>query len=257
MAAVVRVVVFDIPDWRELHIPQQIMDLSKETRGLVLVSGPAGSGKSTTQACVLEQINATRACHIITLEDPIEFLYRNRKSIISQTEIGIDAEDYLSALRCCMRQAPDVILLGELRENEIIRTAMTAAETGRLVFATMQTHGVLNTIERIVDIFPAGQQEQIRLQLSNVLHTVISQQLLPGTDKELVPAYEIMRVNNGIRTLIRENKSQQIDNAIAVGDEGMISMEHCLLSLYQQGKITKETALEHAYYPEKLLRRLG
>ena len=257
MAAVVRVVVFEIPDWRKLHIPQQIMDLAGETHGLVLMAGPAGSGKSTTQACVIEQINRTRACHIVTLEDPIEFLYRNQKSIISQTEIGIDAADYESALESCLRQAPDVLLLGELRENEVIRTAMTASETGLLVFAAMQTHGVVNTIERIVDIFPTQQQEQIRMQLSMVLHTVISQQLLPGINGDLVPAYEIMRVNNGIRTLIRENKSQQIDNAISVGDEGMISMEHCLLTLYQQGKITKETALEHAYYPEKLLRRLG
>lgn len=256
MAAVVRVVVFEIPDCHEIHIPRQIMDLSEETRGLVLVTGAAGSGKSTTQACVLDRINRTRACHIITLEDPIEFLHKNQQSIVSQIEIAIDDEDYTSALRASLRQSPDVILLGEIEEHETIRMAMTAAEVGQLLFASMHTQGVVNTIERIVDIFPLDQQTQVRIQLSMVLNTVISQQLLPGIDGNLIPAYEIMYVNNAIRTLIREGKSQQIENAISAGDEGMVSMEHYLLVLYQQGMITKETALEYAYHPEKLSRRL-
>ncbi len=257
MAAVVRVVVFDIPDWKELHIPRQIMDLSAAAHGLVLTAGPAGSGKSTTQACVIEQINRTRACHIITLEDPIEFLYRNQRSIISQTEIGIDAEDCISALRSCLRQAPDVIQLGELREHEMIRMAMAAAETGRLVFAAMQTQGVVNTIERMIDSFPVQQQEQARIQLGMVLHTVVSQQLVPDINGGLVPAYEIMGVNNGMRTMIRENKGWQIENAIEAGGEGMLSMEHSLLTLCCEKIITKETALDYAYRPEKLARRLG
>ena len=215
MAAVVRVVVFDIPDWKKLHIPEQVIELSEVDFGMVLVTGTAGSGKTTTQACIIDRINRTRACHIITLEDPIEFLHRNQKSIISQREIVIDSEDYLSALRSCLRQAPDVILLGEMRDHETIRTAMTAAETGHLLMATLHTQGAVNTIDRIVDAFPGDQQAQVRMQLSMVLHTVVSQQLLPGVNGDLVPAYEIMHVNNAIRNLIRESKSHQIENAIA------------------------------------------
>ena len=257
MAAVVRVVVFDIPDWKKLHIPEQVIELSEVDFGMVLVTGTAGSGKTTTQACIIDRINRTRACHIITLEDPIEFLHRNQKSIISQREIVIDSEDYLSALRSCLRQAPDVILLGEMRDHETIRTAMTAAETGHLLMATLHTQGAVNTIDRIVDAFPGDQQAQVRMQLSMVLHTVVSQQLLPGVNGDLVPAYEIMHVNNAIRNLIRESKSHQIENAIAAGGgEGMMALDHSILGLYQQGLITKETAMEYAYHPDQLLRRL-
>lgn len=258
MAAVVRVVVFEVPDWQQLHIPRQIIDLAEVSHGMVLVTGTAGSGKSTTQACVIDRINRTRNCHIITLEDPIEFLHRNQKSIVSQREIMIDSGDYLTALRACLRQAPDVVLLGEMRDHETIRTAMTAAETGHLLLATLHTQGAVNTIDRIIDAFPGEQQGQIRVQLSMVLHTVVSQQLIPGTDGELIPAYEIMHVNNAIRTLIRESKSHQIDNAISAGGgEGMISMDHYLLTLFQKGQITRETALDYAFHPEQLLRRLG
>lgn len=257
MAAVVRGVVFDIPDWKKLHIPEQVIGLSEVDFGMVLVTGTAGSGKTTTQACIIDRINRTRACHIITLEDPIEFLHRNQKSIISQREIVIDSEDYLSALRSCLRQAPDVILLGEMRDHETIRTAMTAAETGHLLMATLHTQGAVNTIDRIVDAFPGDQQAQVRMQLSMVLHTVVSQQLLPGVNGDLVPAYEIMHVNNAIRNLIRESKSHQIENAIAAGGgEGMMAMDHSILGLYHQGLITKETAMEYAYHPDQLLRRL-
>ena len=169
----------------------------------------------------------------------------------------IDSEDYLSALRSCLRQAPDVILLGEMRDHETIRTAMTAAETGHLLMATLHTQGAVNTIDRIVDAFPGDQQAQVRMQLSMVLHTVVSQQLLPGVNGDLVPAYEIMHVNNAIRNLIRESKSHQIENAIAAGGgEGMMAMDHSILGLYQQGLITKETAMEYAYHPDQLLRRL-
>ena len=188
LAAVVRVVAFDIPDWRTLHIPEQVMNLADVTQGMVLVTGTAGSGKSTTQACIIDRINHTRDVHIITLEDPIEFLHRDQRSIISQREIAIDTEDYLSALRACLRQAPDVILLGEMRDHETIRTAMTAAETGHLLIATLHTRGAVNSIDRIIDAFPSGQQSQIRDQLSMVLHTVVSQRLLPDVDGGLVPA---------------------------------------------------------------------
>ena len=226
---------------------------------MILVTGTAGSGKSTTQACIIDRINHTREAHIITLEDPIEYLHRDIKSIVSQREIAIDTADYLSALRSCLRQAPDVILLGEMRDQETIHTAMTAAETGHLLIATLHTKGAVNTIGRIVDTFPAAQQDQIRTQLSMVLRTVVSQQLLPGVDGDLVPAFEIMHTNNAIRSLIREGKVHQIDNAIAAGgrDEGMISMDQSILNLYKAGKITREAALNYADNPEQMSRRLG
>ncbi|MDE6280931.1 MAG: PilT/PilU family type 4a pilus ATPase [Oscillospiraceae bacterium] len=258
MAAVVRVVAFGIPDWQALHIPPQVMELASLTHGMVLVTGTAGSGKSTTQACVIDRINQTRSGHIITLEDPIEYLHRNAKSIVSQREISIDTQDYLAALRACLRQAPDVILLGEMRDHETIRTAMTAAETGHLLIATLHTNGAVNTVDRIVDSFPSAQQEQVRSQLSMVLRTVVSQQLLPDKDGGMVPAYEIMQMNNAIRSLIRDNKTHQIDNAIAAGGaEGMISMDQSILALYKAGEITMETALEYSDNPEQLRRRLG
>lgn len=258
MAAVVRVVAFDIPDWEGLHIPEEVMSLANVNHGMVLITGTAGSGKSTTQACMIDRINRTKECHIITLEDPIEYLHRNQRSIVSQREITIDTEDYLSALRACLRQAPDVILLGEMRDQETIHTAMSAAETGHLLIATLHTKGAVNTIDRIVDTFPSGQQEQVRIQLSMVLHTVASQQLLPGVNGEMVPAFEIMHMNNAIRSMVRENKTHQIDNVIAAGKaEGMVSMDQSILALYQEGRITAETALDYAANPEQLKRRMG
>ncbi len=258
LAAVIRVVAFDIPAWDSLGIPKQVMDLAGMSHGMVLVTGTAGSGKSTTQACIINRINQTRDCHIITLEDPIEYLHRDARSIVSQREIAIDTENYLSALRACLRQAPDVILLGEMRDAETISTAMTAAETGHLLIATLHTKGTVNTIDRIVDTFPSGQQEQVRTQLSMVLHTVVSQQLLPDVNGGLVPAFEIMHTNNAIRSLIRENKSHQIDNAIAAGGvEGMITMDQSILALYKAGRITAETAVSFADNPEQVRRRIG
>lgn len=258
MAAVVRVVAFDIPDWKELDIPEEVMNLANVNHGMVLITGTAGSGKSTTQACMIDRINRTKECHIITLEDPIEYLHRNQKSIVSQREITIDTEDYLSALRACLRQAPDVILLGEMRDQETIHTAMSAAETGHLLIATLHTKGAVNTIDRIVDTFPSGQQDQIRIQLSMVLHTVVSQQLLPGIDGERVPAFEIMHMNSAIRSMVRENKTHQIDNVITAGKaEGMISMDQSILELYKAGRISSETAIEYAVNAEQLKRRMA
>jgi len=171
LAAVVRVVSFDIPDWQAIGIPQLVMDLADMEHGMILVTGTAGSGKSTTQACIIDRINKTRDCHVITLEDPIEFLHRNQCSIVSQREIAVDTEDYLSALRACLRQAPDVILLGEMRDAETIRTAITAAETGHLLMATLHTKGAVNAIDRIIDSFDSEHQAQIRMMLSTVLQT--------------------------------------------------------------------------------------
>ena len=257
MAAVVRVVAFTIPHAAELNIPEEVMNVAELSHGMVLFTGTAGSGKSTTQACIIDRINRTRTSHIITLEDPIEYLHRNQKSIVSQREINIDTSDYLSGLRACMRQAPDVILLGEMRDYETIRTAMTAAETGHLMLATLHTKGAVNTIDRIIDSFPSAQQAQIRVQLSAVLHTVISQQLLPGIDGGLVPAYEIMHTTPAIRNMIRDNKNHQIENAIASGSsEGMVTMDQSILALYRAGKISKDTALIYADDLEQMRRRL-
>ena len=256
-AAVIRVVAFNIPNYEDLSILPQVMELSKLTGGMVLVTGTAGCGKSTTLACLVDKINKERPCHIITLEDPIEYLHRNQKSIVSQREIAVDTVDYLKALRACLRQAPDVIQLGEMRDLETIRTAMTAAETGHLLLATLHTRGAVNTIDRIIDIFPADQQEQIRIQLSAVLQTVISQKLLPDVNGALVPAFEIMHTNSAIRSMIRDSKNHQIAGAIAAGSaEGMRSMDQSILELYRAGRITRQTALDNADNPEQMLRRI-
>lgn len=257
LAAVIRVVAFDIPDWRELHISEEVMKLADLSDGLILVTGTAGSGKSTTQACIIDRINETKEAHIVTLEDPIEYLHSHKKSIISQREISIDTEDYLSALRACLRQAPDVILMGEMRDAETIRTAMTAAETGHLVLATLHTKGAVNTIDRILDSFPSEQQGQVRVQLSMVLRTVVSQQLVPGVDGSLIPAFEIMHADHAIRNMIRDNKNHQINNAmIAGGDNGMVIMDRYLQNLYEQKKISKDTLLDYCDNPEAMQKRI-
>ena len=258
LAAVVRVVSFDIPNYQSIHIPEQIMDLADITSGMILFTGTAGSGKSTTQACIIDRINRTRDCHIITLEDPIEYLHKNQKSIVSQREIAIDTADYLSALRSCLRQAPDVILLGEMRDAETIRTAITAAETGHTVIATMHTKGAVNAIDRVIDNFPAEQQAQIRFQLAMVLRTVVSQQMVPDNDGNIIPAFELMHVNTAIRTMIRDNKNHQIENAIIAGrSEGMLTMDNSLLELYSKGIISKTTALNYANNPDQLAKHLS
>ena len=253
LAAVVRVVSFSIPDWKSLHIPENVMNLADTPHGMVLITGTAGSGKSTTQACIIDRINHTREGHIITLEDPIEYLHRDQKSIISQREIAVDTEDYLSALRACLRQAPDVILLGEMRDHETIRTAMTAAETGHLVISTLHTTGAANTIDRIIDIFPANAQQQIRVQLSMVLQAVVSQQLVPTTDGLLRPAFELMLLTKAIRNLIRESKIQQIDSIIASGGaQGMMTMDGSLRQLWSEGVISADTAITYSQDSERM-----
>ena len=258
LAAVVRIVSFVIPDWEQIHIPQRIMDLAAMTHGIVLMTGTAGSGKSTTQACIIDRINKTRDCHIITLEDPIEFLHKDNRSIVSQREIAVDTKDYPSALRACLRQAPDVILLGEMRDPDTIHTAITAAETGHLIIATLHTKGAVNAIDRIIDSFPASHQSQIRTMLSMVLKTVVSQQMVPDKNGGMIPAFEIMHVNSAIKSMIRDNKNHQIANAIASGSkEGMISMDQALLELYRKGLIAKETALEYSDSPDLIRRQLN
>lgn len=257
MAAVIRLVKFDLPSPDTLHIPESIIGLSALSKGLVLVTGPAGSGKSTTLACIIDRINHTKNAHVITLEDPIEFLHRHQKSVVTQREIGLDTDSYVDGLRAALRQAPDVILLGEMRDYETIRIAMTAAETGHLVISTLHTTGAANTIDRIIDIFPANAQQQIRVQLSMVLQAVVSQQLVPTADGKLTPAFELMFLNKAIRNLIRESKIHQIDNVIATGAaSGMVSMDNSLLKLYRDGIISKDTAITYSQDSEQMQLRL-
>ena len=256
-AAVVRVVRFDIPDYQTLRIPDEVMRIADKKHGLVLVTGPTGCGKSTTLACVVDAINRTRRSHIITIEDPIEFLHRNKMSAISQREVGADTEDYVSAMRASLRQTPDVIQLGEMRDYETINAAVTAAETGLLVLSTLHTLGAANTVDRIIDVFPSKSQNQIRLQLSMTLQTVVSQQLLPDTSGGLTAAFEIMHLNSAIRNMIRESKTHQIDSVIQTcASEGMISMDTSILDLFKAGRITAETALKFAMNPDQLEKKL-
>ncbi|MBR1497140.1 MAG: PilT/PilU family type 4a pilus ATPase [Oscillospiraceae bacterium] len=257
LAAVIRVVQFGIPDWKRLGLTEEIMKIAQRTRGLVLVTGPAGSGKSTTLACIVDAINQSRSAHIITIEDPIEYLHRNEQSIVSQRELNTDTESYVTALRASLRQAPDVILLGEMRDLDTIQTAMTAAETGHLVISTLHTVGAVNTIDRIIDVFPPAQQQQIRVQLAQVLKTVVSQQLLPTVDGGAVPAFEIMHLNNAIRNLVRDSRIHQIDAAIQTGaSEGMIGMDESILRLAKAKRVSAETALHFAMNPEQMRKKL-
>ena len=257
LAAIIRIVRFDLPEPSALGIPQSVLKIADLKKGLVLVTGAAGSGKSTTLACIIDKINHERCDHIITLEDPIEYLHRHDHSVVTQREIGQDTESYVTGLRAALRQAPDVILLGEMRDFETIRIALTAAETGHLVISTLHTVGAANSIDRIVDVFPPDGQQQIRVQLSMVLQAVISQQLLTTTSQTLVPAFEIMFLNNAIRNMIRENKIHQIDNVISTGmSEGMISMNTSLLNLYREGKIDRDTCISFSSDPEQMALRL-
>lgn len=254
-AAVLRVVQFDLPKPEDYNIPEFIINLHKVKKGMILISGSAGSGKSTTLACIIDKINETRNAHIITIEDPIEFLHSHKKSIVSQREILHDTQGYLQALRAALRETPEVILLGEMRDSETITTALTAAETGHLLFSTLHTVGAANTIDRIIDAFSTNQQ-QIRTQLSMVLNAVISEQLLPAIDGGVVPAFEIMIVNPAIRSQIRDGKTYQIDNTIASNrDLGMITMDDSIYKLYEQGKISADTAVLYSVNPEQMKKR--
>jgi len=258
MAAVIRVVRFDLPDFQTLGIPTEVLTVAQKTRGLVLVTGPAGSGKSTTLSYITDTINRTRNSHIITIEDPIEFLHRNKQSIVSQREINVDTDSYLTALRACLRQAPDVILLGEMRDLDTIRTSMTAAETGHLVISTLHTVGAVNTIDRIIDVFPPNQQQQIRIQLSMILQTVISQQLIHCDDGRLRPVFEIMHLNSAIRNMIRDSKIHQVDTVIqSSSSEGMISMDASIFELFKENLINADTAIKHAHNIEQMERKIA
>jgi twitching motility protein PilT len=258
VAAAYRVIPSKIPTIRELGLPLVLEDLSRRPRGLVLVTGPTGSGKSTTLAAMIGQINNERSVHIITIEDPIEYLHTHRRSLVNQRELGTDTRSFAQALRHALREDPDVILVGEMRDLETMALAITAAETGHLVFSTVHTNNASQTVDRIVDVFPPGQQEQIRIQLSNNLEAVVSQQLLPraGTPGRIA-ALEVMIASPAIRNLIREAKAHQITSVIQTSAHlGMQTMDQCLRDLYQRGLITYEEAMGRAMNQEELKKML-
>ena len=257
LAAVIRVIAFQLPDPSELSIPDDVMQTADYTKGMVLVTGSAGSGKSTTMACLIDRINHSREGHIITLEDPLEYLHRHHRCIVSQREICTDTANYLTSLRATLRQSPDVILLGEMRDHETIQTAMTAAETGHLVLSSLHTLGAANSISRIIDVFEPAQQHQIIVQLSMVLQAVISQQLIPDVNGKVIPVFEVMRLTPAIRNMIRDNKLHQIEGVIASSSQDqMRSMDHSLIELYKQGRIHKDTAIKYALNPDMIRHKL-
>lgn len=256
-ALAIRVISLDMPTLDSLGYPDTLKEICNLKRGLVLVTGPTGSGKSTTLAALINEINSNRESHIITIEDPIEFLHKHNKSIVNQREIGKDTLSYERALKVALREDPDVILIGEMRDLETISTAITAAETGHLVFSTLHTIGAAKTIDRIVDVFPPHQQEQIKIQLASVLQTIISQQLVETVDGDRTAALEIMVATPAIKNLIREGKTHQIESSIQTGSKyGMRTMDMELANLYREGVITQETAMNSAIDREILSRLL-
>lgn len=258
MAFVIRLINEEIPKPQSLGLSQSVIDLVNKKRGLVLVTGPTGSGKSTTLASLINEINESYSHHIITLEDPIEYLHVHKKSIVNQREIGMDTDNYANALRAALREDPDVILVGEMRDLDTIATAVTAAETGHLVFSTLHTIGAAATIDRIIDVFPPHQQPQIRVQLAMLLEAIISQQLMKTADGSgRVAAFEILHANSAVRALIREGKSHQIPSVVQTSrKQGMITMDDSIFELYTQGRVTKDEAITYAQDKTALTKRL-
>jgi twitching motility protein PilT len=259
LAGAFRLIPDGLKSLEELGLPGSLYELCHKPRGLVLVTGPTGSGKSTTLAALIDEINRTRAEHIITIEDPIEFLHRHKRCIVNQRELGPDATTFADALRGALRQDPDVILLGEMRDLETISTALTAAETGHLVFATLHTQDAASTVDRVIDVFPAAQQGQIRTQLAGTLEGVVAQTLLPTADGQgRIAAIEVLRPDDAVRNLIRQAKIEQVYSIMQTGSKkGMVTMEQALAELVLRGIITQEIALSRSSRPEQLLGLLG
>ncbi len=262
-AAAFRTITSQVPSFEKLGLPDIVRTTAEKPRGLILVTGPTGSGKSTTLAAMIDYINTTKAEHILTIEDPIEFVHSSKSSIIHQRELGMDTRSFANALKSALREDPDIILVGEMRDHETIALALTAAETGHLVFGTLHTSSASQTIDRIIDVFPEGQQQQIRVQLANSLVAVFSQTLLPkvqpdGTKKGRVMAQEIMLVNPAIANLIRESKAAQIYSTIQMNQGmGMQTLEMALANLYKQNVITLEDALSKTSRPDELKRMIN
>lgn len=259
LASVMRSLPFNIPEPEDLGIPAEVVEMTTRKRGLILVTGPTGSGKSTTLASLIHVINRNYPYHIITLEDPIEYLHRHDKSVVNQREIGSDSTNYAQALRAALREDPDVILVGEMRDLETISTAITAAETGHLVFSTLHTIGADKTIDRIIDVFPPNQQQQIRIQLASVLECVVSQQLLKKADGSgRVAALEILFANNAVRNLIRESKTYQISSVMQTNRRaGMQTMDDALYDLYMRKLIDGDNAVTYAQDPVSMNKKVS
>ncbi len=259
VAGAFRLIPQKIPTTRDLNLPGILDKLTEKPRGLILVTGPTGSGKSTSLAAMINHINITRAVHIITIEDPIEYLHTHKQSLINQRELGGDTKSFANALRASLREDPDVLLVGEMRDMETISLAITAAETGHLVFATLHTNNAAESVDRMIDVFPPGQQEQIRVQLSNNLQAIISQQLLPRAGQPgRIPANEIMIASPAIRNLIREAKSHQITSMIQTsGNQGMTTMDQCLRDLYLKGWVTLDEAMSRCQQPDELRKMIA
>ncbi len=257
-AAVLRLINTDIPSPEQLGLPNGILELTKLRRGLVLVTGPTGSGKSTTLASLMNIINETYPHHCITLEDPIEYVHNHKKCIMNQREVGLDTGGFGDALRAALREDPDVILVGEMRDLDTIQTALTAAETGHLVFSTLHTIGAAPTVDRIIDVFPPEQQQQTRIQLAGVLEAVISQQIMPVVGgRGRTAAFEVMLANPAIKNLIREAKSHQIPSMIQTNKKiGMQLMDDAIYDLYLKRKIDADTALSYAVEPAALEKKM-
>jgi twitching motility protein PilT len=250
-----RTIPIDIPDIKILGLPKLLHTFSSLRQGFILVTGPTGHGKSTTLAAILNEINKTRSEHILTIEDPVEFVFRPDKSIISQREMGTDTHSWNTALRSALREDPDVVLVGEMRDYETMASALTVAETGHLVFASLHTNSAAQTVDRVVDVFPEEQQPQVRLQLSNVIEAVFSMRLVPSNEGRRVVAYEVMLGTSAIKTAIREGKTHQIDNILQTSTEiGMNTLEMSLANLVKSGKINIETAQSFSLRPEELSR---
>jgi twitching motility protein PilT len=253
-AAAFRLIPQIIPNFETLGLPDTIKTLTERQRGLILVTGPTGSGKSTTLAAMIDHINATQSTHIITIEDPIEYIHHHKKALLSQRELGKDTESFQEALKYALRQDPDVVLVGEMRDLETIQAAITIAETGHLVFATLHTNTAAQTINRIIDVFPPHQQSQVRSQLALSLEGVLSQQLIPKVNGGRALALEILIPSPAIRNLIRENKIHQIESQMLMGqsDSGMITMDQSLAQLLSRSDISQDEAVKHAAHPSEL-----
>lgn len=255
LAASLRRIPLKISTIEELGLPPVLAEFCNFPQGFILVTGPTGHGKSTTIAAMLQRINETRPVHIVTIEDPIEYIYPHKKALVDQREMHLDTYSWEVALRSALREDPDVVLIGEMRDHETIASAITIAETGHLVFATLHTNSASQTIDRIIDAFPDVQQQQIRAQLSTILEGVISQRLLPSRDGRLIPAIELMLPSPAVRSIIREGKTHQLDNVIATSfDQGMISLERALATLVNEGKADLEVAKAHTIKPEEFQR---
>ncbi|MCL5411277.1 MAG: type IV pilus twitching motility protein PilT [Patescibacteria group bacterium] len=257
LSASLRLIPMKIRSLEELHLPHILTNFTKLPQGLILVTGPTGHGKSTSLAAMINQINSERPCHIVTIEDPIEYIYPSRKALIAQRELHLDTHSWEIALRSVLREDPDVVLLGEMRDYETISAVLTIAETGHLVFATLHTNSAAQTIDRMIDVFPEHQQTQVRMQLSNVLEGVVSQRLLPAIEGGRFPATELLLMTPAVRSVVREGKTHLIDNMILTsGEIGMCTLEMSLADLVKSGQISLESALSYSLRPDDLMRRV-